>query len=57
MKAKGIRIWAIAFTTGLTTDLTYCASANSAFTASNASQLNAAFQEIAKQVGELRVMQ
>ena len=56
VKAKGIRIWAIAFTTGLTSDLTYCASANSAFTASNAAQLNSAFQEIAKQVGELRVM-
>lgn len=57
VKSKGIRIWAIAFTTGLTSDLSYCASANSAFTASNASQLNSAFQEIAKQVGELRVMQ
>ncbi|MDP3906618.1 TadE/TadG family type IV pilus assembly protein [Novosphingobium sp.] len=57
VKAKGIRIWAIAFTTGLTSDLSYCASGNSAFTASNATQLNAAFQEIAKQVGELRVLQ
>lgn len=57
VKAKGIRIWAIAFTTGLTSDLRYCASANSAFTASSASQLNSAFQEIAKQVGELRVLQ
>ena len=57
VKAKGIRIWAIAFTTGLTSDLRYCASANSAYTASDAAQLNSAFQEIAKQVGELRVMQ
>lgn len=57
VKAKGIRIWAIAFTTGLTSDLRYCASANSAFTASDAGQLNSAFQEIAKQVGELRVLQ
>ena len=57
VKAKGIRIWAIAFTTGLTSDLRYCASANSAYTASDANQLNSAFQEIAKQVGELRVLQ
>lgn len=54
-KAKGIRIWVIGFTTSLNDDLTYCASPNSGFTASNATQLNEAFQEIAKQVGELRV--
>ncbi len=57
VKAKGIRVWVIAFAGTLTSDLTYCASANSAFTASNSSQLDAAFQEIAKQVGELRVVQ
>lgn len=57
VKAKGIRIWVIGFTTGLNSDLSYCASSGSAFTASDAAQLNAAFQEIAKQVGELRVLQ
>lgn len=56
-KAKGIRIWVIAFGTGLTTDLQSCASSASAYTASNASQLNSAFQDIARQVGELRVVQ
>lgn len=55
-KAKGIRIWAIGFTSGLTADLAYCASPNSSFTANDAAQLNAAFQTIAKQVGELRVL-
>lgn len=56
-KAKGIRVWTIAFAAGTTTDLSTCASPASAFTASNAAQLNTAFQEIAKQVGELRVVQ
>lgn len=56
-KAKGLRIWVIAFSTGLNADLTYCASTDSAFTANSSSELNTAFQEIAKQVGELRVVQ
>ena len=58
VKAKGIRIWAIQFTsdTALKDDLAYCASPNSGFTANNATQLNTAFQTIAKQVGELRVL-
>lgn len=57
VKAKGIRIWVIAFAQAMTTQLQTCASDSSAFTASNASQLDAAFQSIAKQVGELRVVQ
>lgn len=57
VKAKGIRLWVIAFSTGLTNDLSTCASDNSAFTANDADELNKAFQEIAKQVGELRVTQ
>ena len=56
-KAKGIRVWVIAFSSALTTDLEACASSGSAYTASSAAQLNFAFQEIAKQVGELRVVQ
>jgi hypothetical protein len=55
IKAKGIRVWVIAFTTSLSTDLTYCASTDSSFVAADAAELNAAFQEIANEVGELRV--
>ncbi|MFN4136298.1 MAG: pilus assembly protein TadG-related protein [Novosphingobium sp.] len=57
VKAKGIRLWVIAFAQAMTQPLATCASSNSAFTASNASQLEAAFQSIAKQVGQLRVVQ
>jgi Flp pilus assembly protein TadG len=56
-KSKGIRVWVIAFATGLTSDLETCASDDSAFTASSADELNTAFQEIAKDVGELRITQ
>lgn len=56
VKAKGIRIWVIGFTSGLTSDLSYCASDNSSFTANNADELNNAFQVIAKNVGELRII-
>lgn len=56
-KAKGFRVWVIAFASGMTTDLGYCASDNSSYTATSATQLNTAFQEIAKNVGELRVYQ
>lgn len=57
IKAKGIRIWVIAFGTGLTSDLETCASTDSAYTASDAEELESTFQEIAKDVGELRVVQ
>jgi Flp pilus assembly protein TadG len=57
IKAKGIRIWAISFTAGSNADLSYCASANSYYNASDAAALDTAFQEIAKQVGELRLTQ
>jgi Flp pilus assembly protein TadG len=57
IKAKGIRIWTISFTTGTSADLTTCASPKSAFNADDATELNSAFQEIAKQVGELRITQ
>ncbi|MFM6932209.1 MAG: TadE/TadG family type IV pilus assembly protein [Novosphingobium sp.] len=57
VKAKGIRIWVIAFTSSLSSDLSYCASSASSFTASSASALDTAFQTIAKQVGELRLDQ
>lgn len=57
VRAKGIRLWVIVFGASLTTQLQNCASADSIFTASNSNQLNTAFQEIAKKVGELRVVQ
>ncbi len=57
VKAKGIRVWVIAFAQAMTTQLQTCASDASAFTAANANQLDTAFQAIAKQVGELRVVQ
>lgn len=59
IKARGIRLWVIAFGAGVTlsSDLTSCASSNSAFKADDAAQLDTHFQEIAKQVGELRVIQ
>mgnify|MGYP001446330077 CR=1 FL=1 len=56
-KAKGIRVWVIAFAADLTNDLIACASTGSAFTATTASELNKAFQDIAKEVGELRIVQ
>lgn len=57
IKDKGIRVWVVAFTSALSTDLKTCASSNSSYVASNATELNTAFQEIAKQVGELRVIE
>ncbi|WP_395395400.1 pilus assembly protein TadG-related protein [Novosphingobium sp. BL-8A] len=57
IKAKGVRVWVIAFTSDLSDDLKTCASTNSSYVASDATQLNTAFQEIAKQVGELRLTQ
>ncbi|MFY7835925.1 MAG: pilus assembly protein TadG-related protein [Novosphingobium sp.] len=57
VKAKGIRIWVIAFAASMTTELETCASTASSFTAENASELEDSFQSIAKQVGELRVVQ
>lgn len=57
VKDKGIRVWVIAFGADLTSDLQSCASPVSSFAASDATELNDAFQEIAKQVGELRIIQ
>lgn len=57
IKAKGIRIWVIGFTTALTSDLSYCASDNSSYTASTSNDLNTAFQTIANNIGELRINQ
>lgn len=56
-KAKGIRVWTIAFGASVTSDLSSCASENSSYSAANSTALNTAFQQIAKQVGELRITQ
>ncbi len=55
VRAKGIRIWVIAFGSSLNGDLQACASPDSAFQASSSDELNEAFQDIAKNVGELRI--
>jgi Flp pilus assembly protein TadG len=55
IKSKGIRLWVIAFGTTLTTDMVTCSSSGSSFTAANSAQLNTAFQNIAKQISELRL--
>lgn len=55
VKSKGIRLWVIAFGTDLSADMQTCASSGSSFTAANSSQLNSAFQNIAKQISELRL--
>jgi Flp pilus assembly protein TadG len=57
IKARGIRLWVIAFGTDLTSDLQTCGSPDSSFEADDADELNQHFQEIAKQVGELRIVQ
>ncbi len=57
IKARGIRLWVIAFGTTLDNDLKTCATTKSSYQADNATQLNTQFQEIAKQVGELRITQ
>lgn len=59
IKARGIRLWVIAFggSVTLSSDLKACASTDSAFKSDDADDLNETFQEIAKQVGELRVIQ
>ncbi len=57
IKAKGIRVWVIAFNTALTNELTRCASTDSSFTADDASTLNDAFASIAEQIAELRLTQ
>ena len=56
-KAEGIRVWVIAFATSMTSALESCASEDSDFMALNSSELTKHFQDIANQIGELRVVQ
>jgi len=56
IKAKGIRLWVVAFNTTLTTDMTECASPNSSYTANNSGALNEAFGQIAEEIADLRLV-
>ncbi len=55
VRAKGIRLWVVAFATTLNADLTACASPNSAFVSTNAAELNQNFAEIAASIADLRL--
>ena len=55
VKNRNITVWVIAFGTGLTDLMTECAGPGRAFEASNAEQLNDAFEAIAKAMSELRI--
>ncbi len=55
IKDKGIILWVIAFGTDMTPALQQCASPGRAFEATNNERLNAAFTQIATQIGELRL--
>ncbi len=57
VRAKGIRVWVIAFGTTLSPDMTACASANSSFTSTDADSLNETFVTIAQSVADLRLSQ
>ncbi len=56
-KARGITIYVVALGTGMTDDLTYCASPGQGFSASNTTDLTNAFATIAKRVAKLRISQ
>ena len=52
-----VSIWAIAFGTSVTSNLSKCADPDRAFQANNATELNAAFQNIATDIADLRLVQ
>lgn len=56
-KQRGIKVFVIGFGQTLNTQLTQCASPGKAYYASDNASLNAAFQDIAKQVALLRISQ
>jgi hypothetical protein len=55
VKNRNITVWVVAFGTGLTDLMTECAGPGRAFQASNADQLNDAFEAIARAMSELRI--
>lgn len=56
-KNENISVWVVAFGTTLTQSLRDCASPGRAYEASNSTQLEAAFQEIAQKIAALRLTQ
>lgn len=56
-KKRGITIYVVALGTGVTSDLSYCASPGQAFQASSTDQLKSAFKTIAQRVATLRISQ
>ncbi|KWV93011.1 TadE/TadG family type IV pilus assembly protein [Erythrobacter sp. YT30] len=54
-KNENISVWVVAFGTTLTQNLIDCASPGRAYSASNATALNNAFQEIAQKIAALRL--
>jgi len=56
-KARNIKVFVVGFGQTLTTQLTQCASPGKAYYASDNASLDAAFQDIAKQVALLRISQ
>lgn len=57
VKKKNITVWFIAFGADLNPIMTQCAGQGHYFAASNATELNAAFEQIARSIGELRLSQ
>ncbi|MDY7525256.1 hypothetical protein [Sphingomonas sp. 10B4] len=56
-KKRGITIYVVAVGTGVTTDLTYCASPGQTFQASSKDDLTKAFKSIAQRIAQLRITQ
>lgn len=52
-----VNIWAVALATSVASNLSACADPGRAFQADNAAQLNAAFQNIARTISDLRLVQ
>ncbi|MFN4114517.1 MAG: hypothetical protein ACK4GD_11300 [Sphingomonadaceae bacterium] len=57
VKKRNITVWVIAFGTELNPVMTECAGAGRYFEADNSAQLSAAFEAIARSLGDLRVSQ
>ncbi len=54
-RAEKISVWVIAFGTAMTSNLTACADAGRAFTATNTAELQARFTTIASEIADLRL--
>lgn len=56
-KKRGFTIYVVAVGTGVTNDLTYCASPGQTFQASSTDELTKAFKSIAQRIAQLRITQ